>query len=66
MKRITKESLSIVFQITVIIFLFSYSSGSIKEGAKADSIQPVAKDSSYAAHKNDHVTGIKQLSVTMQ
>ncbi len=62
MKRITKESLSMVFQVTVIIFLFSYSPGSAKEGAMGDSIPPVAKDSSYAAQLNENVTGVNTIT----
>ena len=51
MKRITKESLATAFQITAIIFLFSYSSSSSKvEGAldATDTIQATAKDSLLA------------------
>jgi hypothetical protein len=55
MKRITKESLSIVFQITVIIFLFTYSTSPVKVAGKAGSFQPVVKDALPAKKQTEQV-----------
>jgi hypothetical protein len=58
MKRITKESLGTAFQITAIIFIFSYSSSPVTSGEQLNTVDKTKTSAPYSAkiqHRTDSI-----------